>query len=126
MGLGQTLPEGYWIPKMPATPETNLSPEGSKVTRPDVSSNNPEQVVMKTRAEKIEALKNLNIKDENVLEELDEVFGKTGCFAQNELDSLRGYLEEGGHQSLEWSSHLTNDKLFIEEDGSFFLGERPV
>lgn len=75
------------------------------------------------RAEKVEALKNVNINDSDVLEKLAEILGnKVDDFHENELEALRKYAQEGGHQPLEWSMTTTNDKLFIEDDGTIILG----
>lgn len=76
-----------------------------------------------TREEQELALKDVNINDADVLEKLALICGsKTEDFLQLELENLRKYAKEGGHQPLEWSPASTNEKFFIEDDGSFTLG----
>jgi len=78
-----------------------------------------------SEAEKSEILKTTNINDKNILEKLAQVCGNSvDSFHQNELNELRKYAKEGGHQPLEWRSPTTNDKFFIEDDGSIILGSR--
>lgn len=75
-----------------------------------------------SEVEKRSILKTANINDEDILEKLAQVYGNSaGSFHQNELNDLRKYASEGGHQPLEWSSPTTNDKFFIEDDGSITL-----
>ena len=76
-----------------------------------------------TREEQELALKDVNINDADVLEKLALICGsKPENFLQVELENLRKYAKEGGHQPLEWSPASTNEKFFIEDDGSFTLG----
>lgn len=83
--------------------------------------------VKKTRAEKEAVLANANINDADILEKLAEVCGNNSeDFNENELEALRKYAQEGGHQPLEWSSPNTDDKFFIEDDGSIVLGHKAV
>lgn len=78
-----------------------------------------------SEAEKSEILKTANINDENILEKLAQVCGNSAeSFHQNELNDLRKYANEGGHQPLEWRSPTTNDKFFIEDDGSIIMGSK--
>lgn len=78
-----------------------------------------------SEAEKREILKTVNINDENIFEKLAQVCGNSPeSFHQNELNDLRKYANEGGHQPLEWRSPTTNDKFFVEDDGSIILASR--
>ncbi len=80
-----------------------------------------------TRAEKQAILKSANINDADILEKIATICSsKAEDLPQNELDDLRKYAKEGGHQPLEWSPWVTNDKFFIEDDGSIMLGQPSV
>ena len=91
-------------------------------TIPTADTAKTEELKM-TREEQELALKDVNINDADVLEKLALICGsKPENFLQVELENLRKYAKEGGHQPLEWSPASTNEKFFIEDDGSFTLG----
>ena len=74
-----------------------------------------------SRTEKEAILSGANINDPDILDKVARVCGvRAESLHENELDYLKKFVKEGGHQPLEWS--VGDEKIFFEDDGKAILG----